>query len=290
MNTSIKYQIFVSSTYRDLKDERDQVIKGILELGHIPIGMEMFSAADEDQWQVIAKKIDEADYYVLILAHRYGTTTSEGLSYTEKEYDYAISQHVPILGFIIDDEAHWPANKMDKDATAQQRLFSFKEKVLKRLIKHWTDKHDLHAKVCAALVKSFSSNPRTGWIRASEAPAIQGSYESEQFGASSRLRIDIYYYSNKSNTPFSKDHANALASQYLRLGMSPRVLQHVQGNPDAFFIGALVTAAELRAVLTSFDTKTLKYLFPPDSPDSEAERVKVVVAKNRLSNHALVQL
>jgi hypothetical protein len=39
-----KYQIFMSSTYEDLKKERDQVSKSILEMGHIPIGMEMFNA------------------------------------------------------------------------------------------------------------------------------------------------------------------------------------------------------------------------------------------------------
>jgi hypothetical protein len=50
-----KYQIFVSSTYEDLKEERDQAIKAILEMGHIPLGMEMFSAADEEQWQLIAR-------------------------------------------------------------------------------------------------------------------------------------------------------------------------------------------------------------------------------------------
>ena len=46
---STQHQIFVSSTYEDLKKERDQVIKAILEMGHIPVGMEMFSAADEQQ-------------------------------------------------------------------------------------------------------------------------------------------------------------------------------------------------------------------------------------------------
>jgi hypothetical protein len=45
----IKYQVFVSSTYGDLRDEREQVIKAILEMGHIPVGMEMFSAGDESQ-------------------------------------------------------------------------------------------------------------------------------------------------------------------------------------------------------------------------------------------------
>ena len=92
-----KYQIFVSSTYDDLKKERDEVIKAILEMGHIPVGMEMFSAADEEQWKIITRQIDQSDYYVVIVAHRYGSVTSEGLSYTEKEYDYAVQRRNMIM-------------------------------------------------------------------------------------------------------------------------------------------------------------------------------------------------
>lgn len=91
----IKYQVFVSSTHQDLKDERDQVIKATLEMGHIPVGMEMFSAADEEQWRVITRQIDQSDYYVVIVAHRYGSVL-EGVSFTEKEYDYAVQKGIPV--------------------------------------------------------------------------------------------------------------------------------------------------------------------------------------------------
>jgi hypothetical protein len=43
------------------KNRRDQAIKAILELGHIPVGMEMFSAADDQQWEIIKKQIDQSD-------------------------------------------------------------------------------------------------------------------------------------------------------------------------------------------------------------------------------------
>ncbi|WP_434515517.1 DUF4062 domain-containing protein [Dechloromonas sp. ARDL1] len=76
---SKKYQVFISSTYEDLKAERDQVIKATLEMGHIPVGMEMFSAADEEQWNIIARQIDEVDYYCIILAHRYGSVAPSRL-------------------------------------------------------------------------------------------------------------------------------------------------------------------------------------------------------------------
>jgi hypothetical protein len=52
---AIEYQIFVSSTYENLKDERSEVIKACLNMGHIPVGMEMFNAADEQLWQVITR-------------------------------------------------------------------------------------------------------------------------------------------------------------------------------------------------------------------------------------------
>lgn len=91
-----KYQIFISSTFKDLQVERDNIIKAILELYHIPIGMEMFSAEDEDQWEIIRRTIDISDYYILILGLRYGSETSEGISFTQKEYEYAIERKIPI--------------------------------------------------------------------------------------------------------------------------------------------------------------------------------------------------
>ena len=91
---NLKYQIFVSSTYEDLKNERNEVIRACLNMGHIPVGMEMFNAADEEQWAVITRTIDQCDYYVVIIAHRYGSSV-DGVSFTEKEYDYAVARGVP---------------------------------------------------------------------------------------------------------------------------------------------------------------------------------------------------
>lgn len=165
---SKKFQVFVSSTYQDLRDERDQVIKAILEMGHIPVGMEMFSAADDEQWQIIARQIDEIDYYVIVVAHRYGSVTLEGVGYTEKEFDYAVAKGVPILGFVIDDTAPWPNDRSEDDAKSQKRLAAFKKKIKGRLIQFWKTKEDLHGRVSISLMKTITAHPRTGWVRANE--------------------------------------------------------------------------------------------------------------------------
>ena len=67
MTQSVRYQVFLSSTYTDLKEERAEVLQAIWEMDCIPTGMEAFLATNESQWQVIKRVIDECDYYVLII-------------------------------------------------------------------------------------------------------------------------------------------------------------------------------------------------------------------------------
>ena len=98
-----RYQVFISSTYEDLKEERKEVMQALLELDCIPAGMELFSAADDDQWKIIQKVIDDCDYYIIISAGRYGSSDNSGMGYTEKEYKYALENGKPILGFIHAD-------------------------------------------------------------------------------------------------------------------------------------------------------------------------------------------
>jgi hypothetical protein len=54
-----KFQVFVSSTYIDLVGEREDTLKSILDLGHIPAGMEGFHAADQEQLTYIKRIVDE---------------------------------------------------------------------------------------------------------------------------------------------------------------------------------------------------------------------------------------
>lgn len=48
-----KYQIFISSTYRDLKSARLKVRDAILSMYHFPVGMEMFGALKEKRCQAL---------------------------------------------------------------------------------------------------------------------------------------------------------------------------------------------------------------------------------------------
>ena len=82
---NVKYQVFVSSTYTDLIDERFAVIQCLLNNDCIPVSMEQFHGVPVSQWEYITKMLDNSDYYVLILAGKYGSIEEEsGVGYTKK--------------------------------------------------------------------------------------------------------------------------------------------------------------------------------------------------------------
>lgn len=137
-------------------------------MGHIPVGMEMFSAADEQQWDVIKKQIDQSDYYVVIIAHRYGSMDGN-ISFTEKEYDYAVARGLPALGFIIDDSTDWPSEWKENNHEIAKRLNAFRSKVSGRMVSFWKGSDDLYGRAGIALMKAFSTSPREGWVRAGTA-------------------------------------------------------------------------------------------------------------------------
>lgn len=163
-----RYQVFVSSTFEDLQEERKEVMQALLELDCIPAGMELFPAADEEQFEFIKKIIDDCDYYLLIIGGRYGSTTPEGVSYTEKEYDYAIKSGLKVIAFIHDDPDSIIVGKTDKDPELTKRLNDFREKVQQnRIVKTWHTAADLPGLVSLSLSKTIKTYPAVGWVRAS---------------------------------------------------------------------------------------------------------------------------
>lgn len=168
-----RYQVFLSSTYADLTEERAAVIQAILDLGHLPAGMEMFPAANEDQVTLIKQVIDESDYYVVVVAGRYGSVDVAGVSYTEQEYGYAVETGVPILGFVHADPDKIEQGKTDQNDEAREKLAEFRKKVETRMVKHFTSAAELGGRVTTSLTRAIKNNPRTGWVRGDQAMTIE---------------------------------------------------------------------------------------------------------------------
>lgn len=166
-----RYQVFVSSTYTDLKEERQRVLQVLMEMDCIPAGMELFPAADEEQWQFIKKVIDDCDYYLLIIGGRYGSLTEDGISYTEKEFDYAIEKGIKVIALIHGDPNSISVEKSELDPKLRNQLEDFKRKVATgRLVKNWQKAEEIPGLVALSLSKTIKLYPATGWVRASNVP------------------------------------------------------------------------------------------------------------------------
>ena len=163
-----RYQVFISSTYTDLQLERQAVLERVLKLRHIPVGMEHFVSTNEEQFNYIKRLLDETDYYIIIIGNRYGSQADDGISYTEKEFDYAVNLEIPVIACIHSNPDSLPVNKSDIEPNAKQKLNEFRNKVMHhRMVSYfsWNNPSDLSAEVVVALINTINDYPRPGWER-----------------------------------------------------------------------------------------------------------------------------
>ena len=161
------YKIFVSSTFKDLIDERIKVMTTIVNCGHLPIGMEQFPAAPIEAWEYIKLLIDNADYYLLLLAGKYGTVHPKtGKSYTQMEYEYAKENGVPVIFLTYKDVNKLPFDKCESDPAIRQKLEEFRNGASTNLRQTWESIDELAYKVKDSIDKTIEMFPRTGWVRA----------------------------------------------------------------------------------------------------------------------------
>jgi uncharacterized protein DUF4062 len=134
-----RYQVFVSSTFLDLQDERTAVVGALLQMEAFPAGMELFPAADDDAWTLIKRVIESSDYYLLVVGGKYGSVDPETeLSYTEMEYDYAVAEDKPVMAFLHANPEKIEFGKSEKDDAAREKLNAFRKKVeTERHVKYW---------------------------------------------------------------------------------------------------------------------------------------------------------
>ncbi|UVL20539.1 DUF4062 domain-containing protein [Pseudomonas sp. B21-023] len=168
-----KLQVFISSTYTDLIEERQAAVSAVLKAGHIPAGMELFTAGDKSQMDTITAWIDESDVYMLILGGRYGSVEeSTNLSYTELEFDYAVSQNKPMFSVVIKETA-LDAKVMACGPDFMERknpkeLELFRAKVLSKVSSFYEDPKDIKLSVYESMSDFSNKRELKGWISGGE--------------------------------------------------------------------------------------------------------------------------
>jgi hypothetical protein len=122
--------------------------------------MEMFNAADEEQWAVITRTIDQCDYCVVIVAHRYGSTTPKGISFTEKS---ATTQFPEAFRYLVLLSTRTPRGPLTGSirTRAAKALKHFKSQVNRKSYGSGAI-HQCSKRVAVSLAQSTNLNPRRG--------------------------------------------------------------------------------------------------------------------------------
>src|SRR5262249_7920159 len=136
--------------------------------------MELFTAGDESQMNVIKRWIDESDVYLLILGGRYGSIEPVSQkSYIHLEYDYAIVQQKPLFAVVI-DERHLEQKVKEYGLEVivrekQQQLKEFRNCVLTRMVRFWSDPRDIKLAILETMSEFERRAELVGWISGNEA-------------------------------------------------------------------------------------------------------------------------
>src|SRR5215216_3487229 len=240
-----KLQVFISSTFADLKQERQAAVEAILTAGHIPAGMELFTAGYESQMNVIKRWIDESDVYLLILGGRYGSiepTTEK--SYTHLEYEYAVEKQKPLFAVVIDEE--YLEQKLKQygfeviERERQESLKNFRAYVLTKMVRFFSDPRDIKLAILETL-SEFERRPElVGWIAGSEAidgGALAGELarlakENSQLRA--QLQVSTSSPATYNGLTFQHMYKLLTSNTVDAYGLSGEILRSLKRIADAF--------------------------------------------------------
>jgi hypothetical protein len=160
-----RYQVFLSSTYKDLKNERRRVFQALRIGGrYLVAGMEDFPPQPGPVWTIIENTIKESDYYLLIVAARYGTMfPGEDISYTEKEFYFAKENNIPCIILLKSGIKRLPKN-----------IRSFRDSVaIGAAPGYWQDEADLCSQAISALrIAEETPPPARGWVRGTAGDSV----------------------------------------------------------------------------------------------------------------------
>jgi hypothetical protein len=167
------YQIFVSSTYTDLIEERQAAVEAILRAGHIPAGMELFAAQNKPQLDVIKEWIEESDIFCLILGARYGSIEqNSGKSYIECEYDHALALGKPVFSLVLDDgPVEAKIKKLGRKGLEQENqaaLKLFHQRITNTLVRMVSNPDSIKVAIFESIRALERTHDIEGWVRAKD--------------------------------------------------------------------------------------------------------------------------
>jgi hypothetical protein len=271
-----RYQVFVSSTSLDLAEERRLVIDALLESSYIPVGMELFNAGTESAWPTIRRLIDSCDYYVVIVAGRYGSERSDGKSFTQSEYEYARHAGKPRLAFLHRKPEDLARKLTESTEVGMEKVRQFRRILQDDLLcKFWERTGDeLAGKVVSSLNSAVLSNPQPGWVRGDSLAAIAADIRRDLITPARSIGIARISPDGQAGPVMSERIAQARSIAIMSTSAA-RIIE-IQ---KSYLVEALSKGCGIRILVPELDSVFLSDVEQSESEDAYREPISDEIVK-----------
>jgi formylglycine-generating enzyme required for sulfatase activity len=156
-------KIYISSTYVDLKEEREAAAQAVRRLGHQSVYMEDYVAAPQFPVDKCLQDVRHCDAYIGIFAWRYGFIPDGYVkSITHLEYETAKKAGIPCLIFLLDKKAPWPVEYV-ASGEERQKIDQLRNELMKKyIVSFFKNADELSGKVSPAVSNLISKSRKPG--------------------------------------------------------------------------------------------------------------------------------
>jgi hypothetical protein len=162
-------RVYVSSTFSDLQDCREQVRLTLRRMDHEDVAMEYYTAEEVRPLDRCLRDVDACDLYICLVAWRYGfVPDGHQHSITELEYRRAVEAGRPCLAFLLAEDASWPVSRIEVGAFDKMQAFR-QELQRNQVTSTFTGPEDIGARVAEAVYQwgrrqgVATAGSRTDW-------------------------------------------------------------------------------------------------------------------------------
>jgi len=167
-----RYQIFISTSGRDMQSERMVLSQTLVGMGFFAWGLEHRTPLTTT---LARRQIDECDYVILLLGSQYGEQAISGVSYLSLEYEYALSQAKPIIVFMHEQPENREIDLQETHPQLKDKFLAFRKKLLHEAehIFYFKTPRELELAVRLNIPLMVEQHMGQGWVPAHQAQQLQ---------------------------------------------------------------------------------------------------------------------
>lgn len=167
-----RYQIFISTSGRDMQPERMVLSQTLVGMGFFAWGLEHRTPLTTT---LARRQIDECDYVILLLGSQYGEQAISGVSYLSLEYEYALSQAKPIIVFMHEQPENREIDLQETHPQLKDKFLAFRKKLLHEAehIFYFKTPRELELAVRLNIPLMIEQYGGGGWVPAHQAHQLE---------------------------------------------------------------------------------------------------------------------